>query len=43
MNLATMDYFVSLAEERSFTRAAERLNVTQQTRSAHIAGVEREL
>ena len=43
MNLATMDYFVSLAEERSFTRAAERLNVTQQTLSAHIAGVEREL
>lgn len=43
MNLVTMDYFVALAEERSFTRAAERLNVTQQTLSAHIASVEREL
>ena len=43
MNLVTMDYFIALAEERSFTRAAERLNVTQQTLSAHIAGVEREL
>ncbi len=43
MNLATMDYFIALAEERSFTRAAERLCVTQQTLSAHIAGLEREL
>ena len=43
MNFSTMDYFVALAEERSFTRAAERLAVTQQTLSAHIAGVEREL
>lgn len=43
MNFQTMDYFVALAEERSFTRAAERLAVTQQTLSAHIAGVEREL
>ena len=43
MNLVTMDYFVALAEERSFTRAAERLHVTQQTLSAHIAQTEREL
>lgn len=43
MNLVTMDYFIALAEERSFTRAAARLAVTQQTLSAHIAGVEREL
>lgn len=43
MNLITMDYFVALAEERSFTRAASRLCVTQQTLSAHIAGLEREL
>lgn len=43
MNLATMDYFIALAEERSFTRAAERLHVTQQTLSAHIANIEREL
>jgi DNA-binding transcriptional LysR family regulator len=43
MNFTTMDYFVAVAEERSFTKAAERLSVTQQTLSAHIAGVEREL
>lgn len=43
MNLVTMDYFIALAEERSFTRAAARLLVTQQTLSAHVASVEREL
>lgn len=43
MNLQSMDYFVALAEERSFTRAAERIGITQQTLSAHVANVEREL
>ena len=43
MNFTSMDYFVALAEERSFTRAAERLSVTQQTLSANVANVEREL
>lgn len=43
MNFQTMEYFIAVAEERSFTRAAERLSVTQQTLSAHIAQVEREL
>lgn len=43
MNFQSMEYFIAVAEERSFTRAAERLAVTQQTLSAHIAGVEREL
>ena len=43
MNFHTMDYVVAIAEERSFTKAAERLHVTQQTLSAHIASVEREL
>ncbi len=43
VNFQTMDYFVAVAEERSFTRAAERLHVTQQTLSAHIANTEREL
>lgn len=38
-----MEYFIAVAEERSFTRAAQRLMVTQQTLSAHIASVEREL
>jgi len=43
MNLNSMEYFIALVEERSFTRAAERLNITQQTLSAHVAGLEREL
>lgn len=38
-----MSYFIACAEERSFTRAADRLGITQQTLSSHIAGVEREL
>ncbi len=38
-----MEYFIALANERSFTQAAEKLNITQQTLSAHIAGVEKEL
>ncbi len=43
MNFQTMEYFRAIAQEKSFTKAAERLHVTQQTLSAHIAGVEREL
>lgn len=43
MNFSTMDYFVAVAEERSFTKAAARLAVTQQTLSANIAAAEREL
>ena len=43
MNFSSMEYFIALAEERSFTRAARRLMVTQQTLSAHIASMEREL
>lgn len=43
MNFSTMDYFVAVAEERSFTKAAQRLAVTQQTLSANIAAAEREL
>ena len=43
MNFATMEYFEMLARERSFTRAAERLHVTQQSLSSHIAKLEREL
>ena len=29
MNLSSMDYFITLAQEQSFTRAAERLHITQ--------------
>ncbi|MBF0915253.1 MAG: LysR family transcriptional regulator, partial [Atopobium sp.] len=43
MNFQTMDYFVAVAEEKSFTKAAERLSVTQQTLSANIATAEKEL
>lgn len=43
MNLQTMEYFMVLARERSFTRAAEALHITQQSLSGHIAAVEQEL
>lgn len=43
MNFQTMEYFVVLAHEQNFTRAAEKLHITQQSLSAHIASVEREL
>lgn len=43
MNFSSMEYFTVLAQERSFTRAAERLHMTQQSLSAHIAGIEKEL
>ncbi len=37
------DYFIALARERSFTRAAEQLHITQQTLSNYIAQLEKEL
>ena len=43
MNFLSMEYFVVLAQERNFTRAAERLHMTQQSLSSHIAGIEKEL
>lgn len=43
MNFQSMEYFIAIAQERNFTRAAERLHVTQQSLSAHIASVEQEL
>lgn len=43
MNLQTMEYIAALARERSFTRAAETLHITQQSLSGHIASVEQEL
>jgi DNA-binding transcriptional LysR family regulator len=38
-----MKYFVMVARERSFTKAAKQLHITQQTLSAHISSVEKEL
>jgi DNA-binding transcriptional LysR family regulator len=43
MNFQTMDYFLLLAQKRSFSRAAEELHITQQTLSGHIASLEKEL
>lgn len=43
MNFDSLEYFAVLARERSFTRAAEALHITQQSLSSHIAGLEREL
>lgn len=43
MNFLSMDYFVTVAREKSFTKAAEKLHITQQTLSAHISAIEREL
>ncbi len=37
------DYFIALARERSFTRAAEQLHVTQQTLSNYVAQLEKEV
>ena len=41
MQFRFLEYFVTLAEEKHFARAAERCNVTQPTLSAGIAGLER--
>lgn len=43
MTFASLDYFIMVARERSFTRAAEQLHITQQTLSSHIAALEKEL
>ena len=43
MNFSTMEYFVALARERSFTKAAQQLHITQQSLSSHIAALEQEL
>ncbi len=43
MNFQSLEYFEMLARERNFTRAAERLHITQQSLSSNIAKMEREL
>lgn len=43
MNFQTVDYIIAIAEEMSISKAAERLHITQQTLSAHLASLESEL
>jgi len=43
MNFASLAYFEMLAHERSFTHAAQRLHITQQSLSSNIAKMEQEL
>ena len=43
LNLTSFEYFEMLAREASFTRAAERLHITQQSLSSHISKLEREI
>ena len=43
MNFTSLSYFETLAHERSFTRAAQRLHITQQSLSTSIAKLEAEL
>ena len=43
MNFTSLAYFETLAHERNFTRAAQRLHITQQSLSSNIAKLEQEL
>lgn len=43
MNLQSMDYIITTANEKSISRTAEILHISQQTLSAHISSVEHEL
>ena len=43
MNFQTIQYFLQVARKRSFSQAAEELFITQQTLSASIAALEKEL
>ncbi|MCR5674327.1 MAG: LysR family transcriptional regulator [Lachnospiraceae bacterium] len=43
MNFQNLDYFVTTATVKSFTKAASRLYVTQQTLSGQIASLEKEI
>ena len=43
MNFVSLSYFEALARERSFTRAARQLHITQQSLSSNIAKMEQEL
>ena len=43
MNLLPMSYFIEVVNQQGISRAAEKLQITQQTLSSHIAALEKEL
>lgn len=43
MDLRVLHYFLTVAREQSFTKAAEQLNITQPTLSRQLAALEEEL
>lgn len=43
MNFLPMSYYLAIVQAQGISRAAERLFITQQTLSAHVAAMEREL
>ena len=43
INFLNLEYFLVAAEELSFTKAARRLFISQQSLSSHIANMEKEL
>ena len=43
MDLRVLRYFLTVAKEQSFTKAAEQLNLTQPTLSRQLAALEEEL